>query len=477
MSRLNKSKLKLPSVIATGMGLIVATSCLMSLGQGAGAIGVSFIIAMCIACGINICTALSMAELNAIMPALTGGLAQYTLTCMGPFISLVTMVGGYLVCNALTGSAECAMFGNSINAVFHTGIPSSVFCVILLVVLMIVNLNGVDMFAKIQNIVAYGLSASLVMMGVLGILGIGTGEVVEQPWVLSSEPKDILSLVGLAFFLFLGAEFIIPVAKDVENPRKNVPRGMVLSLLIVLVMQILVVLGMRNYVPWGELAENTSPHILYGNNMLGSAGSVWMIVVSIFAVVSTVNSVMSSLPYICAGMAKIGLLPAIFEKRNKKGAPYIGILAVAAVMILINATGLSSADSLSFLILTGCVFWMISYIISNINVIILRKRAPKVPRTFKAPFGILMPLVGIVGNLFMIWNIDGNPETKKSIFLLCGAVFLLLSVYGIFWTKFVMKRKLFQPIPMQEVMAMENELYLITRRNQKASQKANKIKL
>ena len=60
-------KLGLPSVISTGVGLIVATSCLMSLGQGAGALGTVFIVSMVLACAINICTALSMAELNALM--------------------------------------------------------------------------------------------------------------------------------------------------------------------------------------------------------------------------------------------------------------------------------------------------------------------------------------------------------------------------------------------------------------------------
>ena len=91
---MNEKKLGLPSVISTAVGLIVATSCLMSLGQGAGAIGTGFIVPMILACAINICTAFSLAELNAMMPNLTGGLAQYTLAGMGPFITIVTMVGG-----------------------------------------------------------------------------------------------------------------------------------------------------------------------------------------------------------------------------------------------------------------------------------------------------------------------------------------------------------------------------------------------
>ena len=64
-------ELGLPSVVATGVGLIVATSCLLSLGQGSGTIGITFILSMAIACLVNIFTALSLSELNALMPNLT----------------------------------------------------------------------------------------------------------------------------------------------------------------------------------------------------------------------------------------------------------------------------------------------------------------------------------------------------------------------------------------------------------------------
>ncbi len=462
-------KLGLPSVVATGMGLIVATSCLMPLGQGAGSLGISFIIAMVIACLVNILTALSMSELNALMPNLTGGLAQYTLASMGPFAAIVSMVGGYLVCNVVNGSVECAMFGNSINFALHTQIPSSVYCIILLVILIIANLNGIDVFAKIQDFVAYGLILSLIIMGLLGTFKLGTGEVVSQPFVVSYEPADIFSFVGLAFFLFLGCEFIIPIAKDVKNPRRNVPLGMVLSIVVILVMQIIVVLGMHNYTEWSELAGANSPHIFFGTSLLGRAGSAWMIIVSIFAVVSTVNSVISSLSYICAGMAKINMLPGVFQKRNKKGAPYVGILLIGGAMILINATGLSTSDQLSFMILIGCVFWMVAYIISNLNVLILRKRLAKAPRTFKVPFGPVLPILGALGNLFMIWNIDGDPATRLLIYEICGAIFIVLGIYAAVWCKKIMKRKLFEPVPVKEVMAMESDLYLAARRQRSKS--------
>lgn len=459
-----EKKLGLPSVISTGVGLIVATSCLMSLGQGAGALGTGFIISMILACAINICSALCMAELNAVMPNLTGGLAQYTLAGMGPFLTIVTMVGGYLVCQSIAGSVECAMFGNVINTVFHTPIPSSVFCILLLLVLIIANLLGVDMFAKIQNVVAYGLIVSLIIMGLMGVLGLGTGERVRQSFNLAESFSDSFSLLGLAFFLFIGSEFVIPISKKVKNARRNIPLGMVLSLVIICGMQILVVWGMGNYTKWETLATSASPHVLYGTSLLGYAGSLWMILVSIFAVISTVNSAISFLSYMCAGMAKINLLPSIFQRQNKRGAYYVGVLMIGTIMILINATGLSTSASLSFMILVAIVFWMISYVVADINVLIFRRKLPKAPRTFKVPFGPIIPIIAIIGNIFMIINIDGNLATRNLIFKIDGIIFIALAIYATLWCKFKLKRPMFKPIPVHEVMAMEHPLYLENRR-------------
>lgn len=459
---MEEKKLGLPSVIATGVGLIVATSCLLSLGQGSSALGTPFIISMVIACVLNILTALSISELNALMPNLTGGLAQYTLACLGPFVTLIAMVGGYLACNTIISSAECAMFGNTLKSVLPgVNIPSSVYCIVLLVVLIFVNLRGVDMFAKIQDFVAYGLIGSLFVMAVLGCIKLGTGTTVTQEAVISSNFKDITSFCGLAFFLFIGCEYVIPTSNKVRNARKNVPLGMILSLLIICFIQAILVIGFKNYTLWSDLEKSTAPHVLYGKALLGEAGVIWMAIVSILAVTSSVNTVLSALAYIAAGMAKIKLLPSVFMKTNKYGAPYVGIFTIGGVMIVINATGLSTSNQLSFLILTGCVFWMIAYIVSHINVLILRKRLPKAPRTFKVPGGPVLPVLGIVGTLWMIYNIDSDPDVRLRIYKVCLAIFAVLTVYSVLWIKLVLKRKMFKPIALEEVMAMENELYQI----------------
>lgn len=454
-------KLGLASAVATGVGLIIATSCLLSIGQGAAALGNTFIITMIVACLFNILTALSICELNALMPNLSGGMAQYTLASFGPFVSIVVNVGGYLTCQTIMGSSEVAMFGNTMSSVFeNVPISGTVYSILLIVILMVLNLFGVDMFAKIQNIVAYGLIGSLTIMGIMGTLKIGTGEIVEQPAVLSSNPADMFSLLGLAFFLFIGAEFVVPISTQVRNARRNVPLGMVISLIAILVMQIFVTIGFSHYTPWEELGSSTVPHILYGTMLCGKVGTAWMTIVSLLAVISTVNTAMFSISQICCGMAKINLLPAVFLKKNKRGTPYVGLLLVSAAMIIINATGLSTSDQLTFLILTGCTFWIFSYIILHLDVMVMRKRMPKAPRTFKLPLGPVIPIIGVIGNAFMIWNIDPNPDVKLKIYTIFVIVFAVLSVYAVIWTKLKIKRPLFKPYPVKEVMAMENDLYL-----------------
>lgn len=458
---MNEKKLGLGSVIATGVGLVVASSCLLSIGIGTSTIGITFIIAMIIACLLNIVTLLSIAELNALMPDLTGGLAQYSLACVGPFITIICMVGGYVMCNTIAGSVEGAMFGNTIASLMPgVSIPNWVYCIIMVLLLMVANLNGVDVFIKIQNFVAYALIASLVIMGVLGALGIGTGEIVEQPAVLASDFSSITGLCGLAFFLFIGGEYVVPLTKEVKNAKRDIPLGMILSMLIILAMQILLSLGFKNYTSWDELGASTTPHILYGQMLLGPLGRYWMVIISLLAVISSVNTIMSSLSYILMGMAKIGLLPSFFEKTNKKNAPYVGIIFEAAAFCIINITGLSTTDSLSFLISVLALLWMLSYVVSNLNVLLLRKRLPNAPRTFKVPFGPILPIVGIVGTIWMIYNIDPDWSVKLALYKVCGIIIIILTIYAFFWVKYKVKRPFFKPYPIKEVMAMENELYI-----------------
>ena len=165
------------------------------------------------------------------------------------------------------------------------------------------------------------------------------------------------------------------------------------------------------------------------------------------------------------GMAKMNMLPKIFSKTNKHNVPWFGQMFVSAAILIFGYFSDSSADMISFLILAGSVFWMISYILAHVDVLIFRKRLPNAPRNFKVPCGILFPVIGIVGTAYMILNISSDPQERMNIWLLTGACFIVLEIYSAVWIKFKMKMKVFKSIPLEKVMAMENELYYYVRKS------------
>ena len=457
-------KLGLRSVVSISMGVIVTTSCLVSLGRGAGSVGLVFIPAMVIACLLNMCAAASIAELNSLMPNTTGGLAQFTLAGLGPLPTLVSMVGGYLLCNVLSIGVEASIFSYVMVSIIPLPIPSIAYALVMTAVVMCASLRGVDMFARVQDIVVYLFMGSLIVMGLIGAVGLGTGAQVEQPLVTGGGWSDLGSVVATAFWLFIGSEYVVPVSSKVKNARRNVPLGMMVGLTLILGMQVIVVLGFHNYVPWVELTESAAPHMLYGEQLLGEPGQVWMAVVSVLAVVGAQNSTVNGLSHICAGMAKMNMMPHAFARENRCGAPWVAILFVSGLIAVFAYLSDGSPDAISFLILVGSVFWMTSYIFTHLDLIVLRRRMPNAPRAFKVPGGIVLPIIGIIGTVFMILNIASDPVERNLIWLIAGAVFLLLSVYAIAWIKLKMRMPVLKPVPIPQVLAMENDLYYTIRR-------------
>ena len=398
------------------------------------------------------------------MPNTTGGLAQYTLACLGPLPTLISMVGGYLICNIMSSGVEASIFSYAMASTIHLPIPSILYTLVMTIVVMIANLYGVDMFAKIQDLVAFLLVGSMLIMGIIGMFGLGTGAMVQQPYSMVSSWKEVVSMVAVAFWLFIGAEYVIPVSKNVKNAKRNVPLGMMIGLALICLVQSIMVLGFHNYTPWSELEASAAPHLLYGENLLGSAGKIWMTFVAALAVVSTQNSTVNGLAGICQGMAKMNMMPRIFAKTNKHGVPFFGVIFVSVFIFVFAALSDGSSEAISFLILVGSVFWMISYIFAHLDVLILRHRLPKAPRSFKVPCGPLFPCVGIAGTVYMILNISTDPTERMMIWLVTGITFLVLGIYSFFWIRIQMKMPVFKSVPIQKVMAMENSMYYTIRK-------------
>ena len=160
----------------------------------------------------------------------------------------------------------------------------------------------------------------------------------------------------------------------------------------------------------------------------------------------------------------MNMMPQVFAKTNRRGVPYVGVVFVSVMIFVFSALSNNSSDAISFLILVGSVFWMISYILAHMDVLILRKRFPKAPRSFKVPFGPAIPVIGILGTVYMILNISTDTAERNAIWLVTGGTFLLLGIYAFFWIKYKMKMPVFKSVSMEKVMAMENDMYYTIRK-------------
>lgn len=140
------------------------------------------------------------------------------------------------------------------------------------------------------------------------------------------------------------------------------------------------------------------------------------------------------------------------------------------LMLIINATGLSTTDELSFMILSASVILMMAYILVQVDVLILRKRLPKAPRNFKVPFGPIIPVIGMAGTAWMIWNIASDNATRFRVYELCLVMFAVLILYAVPWLK-TSKQAFFRPVPVEKVMAMENDKYQEYHKQKKVSTK------
>lgn len=439
----NTKKLGLGSAVSVCVGLIVATSCLLSLGQGMGLAGNNFIIALFAVLILNGFLALSFSELHSMMPKAEGGLGQYTLVGLGPVASMISTLSAYVIVDILSGSVEIAMCGTVLHQIFLPQIPAPVISVILLAVLSYVNYKGVDFFARIQNIVVFLLLASFLLMGIISFFHLGTGEVITA--VQQTKPQvtgigGIVSLSALAFWLFIGIEFVIPVSKDLKNPKRDVLLAMIIGIVVLFGVQALLGVGMTQYVTLQELASDPMPHMLFAERCMGQAGVYWMGIVTLLAGVSTVNTVLGSIPNILSGMAENELFPASFQKKNKYGVPAAGIALLSGGIIVLIVSAFTQSSGLTNIILAASCFWLTSYIMVNITVLVLRKRYPDAEGRNKKLMLLGIPqIICIIGDIYMILNI-AEGDAKVLIYKIFGTLLLALTAFSVIWVKGIKKR-------------------------------------
>jgi amino acid transporter len=95
-----------------------------------------------------------------------------------------------------------------------------------IVVFAILNILGIDIFSKVQNVLAYSMIVALVIIGISGFTTSETTGITTVSFLkgLTLTDSNVFSLVVLALFAFMGLEFICPLLEETKNPEKNIPK-------------------------------------------------------------------------------------------------------------------------------------------------------------------------------------------------------------------------------------------------------------
>jgi len=442
------------SCFSVAVGLVVASSTMVSLGQGMGIAGGGFVIAMIAAWILQYFSAQSYAELSCMMPH-SGGIRTYTRVAMGALPAVVATILGFVVPNLFAIPTELAVASSVLSDTFFPGISPLVFGGFILGLLTITNILGVDIFAKLQVVFTFTMIISMTLLGLIGLTGIGAAPVPELPEIpFNAMGTGVFSLTALAIWLYIGIEFVTPLAQETKNPERNIPRAMVLGLVVIFAVNLVYGFASLKYVPAEQLASSNHPHVDMALAILGQPGVIWISIVSIFASASSISTVIAVVPRMLYSMALSHELPKVFRKIHPTfRTPWVSIAAMSAGIAAFYFGGIGDAPNLIIYILSACCAWLFCYVIAHINVIILRLRYPKLHRPYKTPFYPVPQILGTLGFIYAIINIAPVPELKEPIFNLVGVMVVLAVSYGVIWLKFVVKQPLFKPMSMEEAQA------------------------
>ncbi len=433
---------------SASVGLVVSGTAMVTLGNGYGVGGPAFSIIAFIALIVILCVALSYSEMAAMVPG-AGMVGEYTLPALGKLPALFAVLAGYIVLVGTDGGTNMIIGGQSLETL--TGVPWYIGVSVILIFLVTINLMGVSVFGKVQTVLAISMMGLLGLLGIWGLTEIGTEQPLATPVPFSpiSWTAQAATLGG-AIWLFIGMEFVAPLAEEVKNPGKTIPLAMLFGCFTIWLVDLLFGLGVTKYISLDALAQSTIPHVDGAAAMLGKPGLVIMGIVSIIAAITTCDTYLVAVPRMLYGLSKEGLLPKIFSYLHPKTrTPWYGIFFVVLLTLIVLVYAVinqANIDFVKLMINVACSTWLMSYIITQIDVLVLRTKYPKQPRPFKTPLYPLPQMIGIVMCVYMIYTLYADPQ----VLVISLIVSSLIVIFGVIYLR-ATGQELFKPVPLEKI--------------------------
>ena len=446
LSAANLVTLGIGAIVGTGIFVITGTAAANYAGPG---LTISFLISAlgCVMAG------LCYAEFAAMIPV-AGSVYSYSYTTMGEilawFIGWILILEYLFACSSVavgwSGYMMSLCEGWGIHIPWHLSYATfdhteegwvmtgslfnfpAVFIVALVTSLLI---GGIKQSAFINNvIVVIKVGVILLFIGFgLSYIDLGnwspyvpqnTGEFGNFGW------SGILRGAGVVFYAYLGFDALSTAAQEAKNPQKDMPKGILISLLVCAVLYIAVTAVLTGIVNYKEL--DVAAPIALAIDRTG-AGLAWL---SPFVKLGAIAGLSSVILVMMLGQSRIyyaiskdGLLPRFFSKVHPKhGVPHNATIFACIVTGLF--AGLFPLNVLSELVSIGT---LMAFTVVCISIVVLRKTQPQLKRPFKTPFVPFIPLLGAAICLMQMIALPISTWVRLIVWSVIG--FIIYFCYGI----------------------------------------------
>jgi APA family basic amino acid/polyamine antiporter len=455
------------NLVFLGVGCIIGAGIFVRTGNAAALhAGPAVLISFAIAGFVCALAGLCYAELSSTLPV-SGSAYTYSYTTLGEFAAWimgslllleyglaasVVAVGwsGYMVSllrdvgliipAVLTGPSGHAIIqdGTALLAADGTpmtylfNLPAFLVCTALALLLVI----GVSESAKVNNvIVAIKVTVIVAFILVGGYMVIANYSELSQNWVpFIPEPTGeegkfgwagILRAASIVFFAYIGFEAVSTAGQEAKNPQKDMPFGIIGSLVVCTILYILVSIVLTHVVNYRDL--NVPDPVAVAVDSFGPQWAWFAKTIKVGAIIG-LTSVILVLMYgqtrIFYTMARDGLLPAVFARVHKKFlTPWINTLVVGLVVAV--AAGFFDINTLGDMTSVGT---LAAFGIVCLTVIWLRTTHPNLDRGFRVPLYPVLPVVGIISCFALIFTVETRVLIFFAWFMLAAIV--LYFVYG-----------------------------------------------
>lgn len=365
------------------------------------------------------------AALSARRPK-TGGPHTYVEDAFGKTAAFY-VAWGYWVLSWVSNAALVVGAIGYTSSIFGGISPFSTFLLEagLIIAIAGINLYGLQMAGRFEFIITVLKLIPLVAVPAIALFYIKLENFVPFNGSTVSDFSAINATALLTLWAFIGLETGTVPGTDVENPKKNIPRGILIGTLIAAFVYIIGTVAIMGVVPRAELLQSKAPYADLATLLFGGYWGIPVAIVAAICCIGALNGWTMVVGRIAFGAANDGLFPAIFKGTTKDGAPFWGIIISSLCSIPFVALSMSECllKQFNFIIDFSLTLVLVIYLACIAAYFTILKRDQKL--TVKAMF------VGGISLVFSLWTLWG----ASPVMLMWSFVILLAGVPVLLWQK------------------------------------------